>query len=79
VTHAAEVNIKDKEGKTPLHEAAYKGHLKTVQWLVTEAGADTAATDNNGNTAMELAKNQTNTMYRDAALAVAEWLQKYKK
>ncbi len=34
-----------KDGNTPLHFAAEKGHLKIVEYLITEGKADINATD----------------------------------
>ena len=53
----AAINAKDTDGLTPLHKAAWNGHLTVVTALVA-AGADTAAKDNDGFTPIVKAKNQ---------------------
>lgn len=49
------INAPDREGKTPLHYAAAKGHLHIVEWLVMH-GADVNARNSSGITPMYLAK-----------------------
>ncbi|WP_339044158.1 ankyrin repeat domain-containing protein [Cardinium endosymbiont of Tipula unca] len=34
IVNGAEVNVKDEDGFTPLHWAAYKGDIKCVKYLV---------------------------------------------
>jgi ankyrin repeat protein len=49
-----DVNSKDNDGWTPLHEAASEGHNKIVELLVTK-GADVNAKDKNGDTPLDMA------------------------
>ena len=50
----AEINAKDKRGKTPLHYACEKGNPKAVRMLI-DAGADIHVVNNNKNTPLHLA------------------------
>jgi len=50
----ADVNAKDDEGMTPLHNASTWGHKEIVELLITE-GADVNAMDDDGNTPMHFA------------------------
>ncbi|KAL6651773.1 hypothetical protein ACP70R_010698 [Stipagrostis hirtigluma subsp. patula] len=49
-----EVNTRDSEGRTPLHWAVDRGHLKTVE-ILANANADLNAQDNEGQTALHYA------------------------
>ena len=53
----ADVNAKNKWGKTPLHEAAFAGIIEVIPMLV-EAGANVNQKDNNGDTPLDLAKKE---------------------
>jgi len=44
------VESRDQWGKTPLHNAAWRGHADVVKWLVDPAGANIHAVDENGRT-----------------------------
>ena len=61
IEKGAGLNIPDKDGKTPLHNAIKKGHQKIVEKLINAAGVDINAKDSNGmtplNYAIELEKN----------------------
>lgn len=46
-----QVNVKDKNGRTPLHLAAEKGYLQVVKLLI-KSGADVNAKDQNGTSAL---------------------------
>ncbi|MGC9105409.1 MAG: ankyrin repeat domain-containing protein [Thermoprotei archaeon] len=52
--HQCDVNIRDKDGNTPLHLAAWYGYLDIVKFLV-EHGADVNARNAEGNTPLHLA------------------------
>ncbi|WP_254229453.1 ankyrin repeat domain-containing protein [Wolbachia pipientis] len=68
-THGAEIDAKDRGGKTPLHYAAQapsvpispvrnaklSGHYKIVQYLIEEKRANFNIVDNYGKTALDLA------------------------
>jgi len=47
--HGADPNVKNRDGKTPLHNAASEGHLEVVK-LLLERGADPNVKDDDGNT-----------------------------
>ena len=49
-----ELEARDEYGNTPLHDAAYRGHLPVVQYLC-EQGADKEARDENDWTPLHLA------------------------
>ena len=50
------VNVKDNDGKTPLHHACESGKAKAIRWLVKH-GADENAKDRNMQTPYDLASN----------------------
>lgn len=54
IGRGANVNTRDKQGRTPLHWAAEKGHTQVAQLLLS-AGAEAEATDNRGHTPQQLA------------------------
>jgi len=49
------VNVRDADGDTPLHKAAWRGHAAVVSVLLAHK-ADTAIKDNAGSTALDEAK-----------------------
>ena len=49
------VDLKNKDGQTPLHIAAENGHAEIIQMLVEEFRADVSAKNNKGKTAMNIA------------------------
>ena len=57
----ANVNAKEnKDGQTPLHRAATRGHANIVEILLAR-GADTNAKDHRGRTALDLAEDRGRT------------------
>ena len=57
--HGASVNVKSSRGKSPLHNACQMGHALTVAILIPHV-RDPDILDNEGNTALHLAANQSN-------------------
>jgi ankyrin repeat protein len=51
VDHKAKVNMRARDGSTPLHKAAASGSLETVQLLINN-GADVSIIENDGSTAL---------------------------
>jgi ankyrin repeat protein len=49
-----DVNVRDTEGRTPLHWAVDRGHLSAVE-ILAKANADLNAKDNEGQTALHYA------------------------
>ncbi|WP_456373729.1 ankyrin repeat domain-containing protein [Thiolapillus sp.] len=54
--HGADMNLRDKDGDTPLLKAIHKGNHKLAKHLVS-FGADVTVTDKNGKTALAIAKS----------------------
>jgi ankyrin repeat protein len=50
-------DVRDRQGRTPLHAAALRGDLTEVERLIA-AGADPSATDRNGFTPLHLAAQE---------------------
>jgi len=57
IKRRADVNARDKDGRTPLHHAAYNGRLEVARLLV-ERGADVNARDKNGWTPLDIARER---------------------
>jgi ankyrin repeat protein len=55
--NGADVNLKDKEGATPLQHAAFSGSHKSLIMLI-DAGADMSAKDKEGSIALHKAAYQ---------------------
>lgn len=55
--HGANVNARTKYGRTPLHEAALNGEIKTVKFLIA-SGAKINARNNKGNTPLYYAETK---------------------
>lgn len=51
IDQGADINRRDRQGGTALHDAAFEGQIKCVQLLLNH-GADTAVRDNAGRTAL---------------------------
>ena len=51
----ASIDLQDKDGYTALMHASARGKLGIVEYLLAEAGANTALRDSNGKTALQLA------------------------
>ena len=64
-------------GRTPLGFAAERGHLEIVKFLVEEGGADVEAKDEDGRTALDLARLGLKYSWKEQRCrAVAAWLEK---
>ena len=57
IAKGADVNIKDNNGRTPLHVACLLGHKDAVELLIAKS-ADISVKDNKEQTALSLAKEQ---------------------
>ncbi len=60
IKNHANINYKDRKGKTALMHAASNGYMKIVQELI-DSGADLDAKDNKGRTALTIAKQKERT------------------
>lgn len=70
VDQGADVNVRDKFGRTPLHEvASHGGHSDTIpaMLILIELGADCNLEDSNGRTALALAKDPARRIAMQAA------------
>ena len=47
IEHGVNVNVQDKSGQTPLHEASSRGHLEMVEFLI-QNGAKVDIQDKEG-------------------------------
>jgi len=56
--NGANPNVKDKDGHTPLHLAAFTGHADVAR-LLLEHGADPRIADNKGHIPLDYAKDST--------------------
>jgi len=65
-TNQADVNAKDKYGRTALMEAAYWGYVDAVKMLI-EAGADIDAKSDQGMTALDFASKKAAEVLRSSA------------
>ncbi len=54
------MNMTNKHGETPLHQAAKVGHTPAVKVLI-EMGADVNVTDENGDTPLHIAAHRSYT------------------
>ena len=61
IAEGADVNAKDKNGLTPLHEAAVNGHKEVAEILIAN-GADVNAKDAEGKTPLDRAKKYPETI-----------------
>jgi ankyrin repeat protein len=58
--HGAKVNDQDRFGRSALMDAAFKGQVKTVKFLLAN-GANPRLKDDDGKTAWDLAKENGHT------------------
>jgi ankyrin repeat protein len=55
--HGAEVNERMQDGDTPLHQAAWQGHVEAAELLIA-AGAAVGATKEDGASCLHLAASK---------------------
>jgi ankyrin repeat protein len=60
VAHGANLEVRDSFGDTPLHTAALHGRVKAIDWL-TQNGADVTALNDDGKSALDLARREHKT------------------
>ncbi len=58
--HGADIEVRSDYGWILLHNAAYNGHISVVKELIEERNAEINARDDNGRTALSLARQQNN-------------------
>jgi cytohesin len=68
--HGANPNAKDDNGWTPLHRAAYCGHVEIVMILL-ERGADPLIADNEGNIPLDYAEDSAIRSLLESALRIS--------
>ena len=60
ISHGADVNAREEDGRTPLMDASFNGHAKVVEALL-DAGADkelkATSGGRKGNTALDMARD----------------------
>ena len=68
IARGADVNAKDHNGRTPLHDAAQFGSVAVLDYLCAVEGADVNAENNNGKTPRDLAHDDRNSKDHDDVL-----------
>ena len=58
IIKGAKVDLPDKDGTTPLHQASYDGNVNLVKFLLEYGKANIDLADNDGNTALHHASIQ---------------------
>ncbi len=76
LSHGADVNARDGEGKTPLHFAAQQGRIQAVEWLLKN-GAAVNAKDDKGVTPLSLTKYRNRGREVERRKDIADLLRKY--
>ena len=72
----ADVESKSDSRRTPLSYAASNGELKVVKFLINETGADITSKNEEGKTALDVARREAQESWRkEGCEAVAAWLE----